>query len=330
MNLKRPIFAALLLLSGLALSAAAADQTPAPAAPATAPAAAAPEPPGQGTQYTEKGADTCLTCHVEGGDFPVYAIFKSKHGNRADKRTPFAPGNLQCEACHGPGAKHAGSGDKNAINTFEADSFLTPQQRNKFCLACHQGNARIAWQGSVHESNNLACTDCHKIHAEHDPVLVTATQPDVCYKCHKQQRMDFSKPSAHPVRAGKMACSDCHSPHGSNTDALLAKPTVNQLCYTCHAEKRGPFLWEHAPVAEDCTLCHSPHGTVRPTLLKKTPPLLCQQCHSVAGHPSVARTGAALPSGGAGGSAFLLAGSCINCHSEIHGSNNPSGVKLMR
>ena len=334
MNIKRPLFAALLLLSGLALSAAAADQTPAPAAPATAPAAAAPEaapePPGQGTQYTEKGADPCLTCHVEGGDFPVYAIFKTKHGVRADKRTPFAPGNLQCEACHGPGAKHAATADKNAINNFKSTSFLTPRERNKFCLACHQGKARIAWQGSVHESNNVACTDCHKIHAEHDPVLATATQPDVCYKCHKQQRMDFSKPSAHPVRSGKMACSDCHSPHGSNNDALLAKPTVNQLCYTCHAEKRGPFLWEHAPVAEDCTLCHSPHGTVRPTLLKKTPPLLCQQCHTVAGHPSVARTGAALPGGGAGGSAFLLAGSCINCHSEIHGSNNPSGVKLMR
>jgi DmsE family decaheme c-type cytochrome len=346
MNIKRPLFAALILLSGLALNAVAADPAAAPAAPAVEPAAAtpaatpaaateatpaaAPEPPGQGTQYTEKGADTCLTCHVEGGDFPVYAIFKSKHGNRADKRTPFAPGHLQCEACHGPGAKHAGSGDKNAINTFQADSFLTPRERNKFCLACHQGNARIAWQGSKHESNNLACTDCHKIHAERDPVLATATQPDVCYKCHKQQRMDFSKPSAHPVRFGKMACSDCHSPHGSDNDALLKKPTVNQLCYTCHAEKRGPFLWEHAPVAEDCTLCHSPHGTVRPTLLKKSPPLLCQQCHTVAGHPSVARTGAALPGGGAGGTAFLLGGSCINCHSQIHGSNNPSGVKLMR
>jgi DmsE family decaheme c-type cytochrome len=107
------------------------------------------------------------------------------------------------------------------------------------------------------------------------------------------------------------------------------KPTVNQTCYTCHAEKRGPFLWEHAPVAEQCTLCHSPHGTVRPSLLIKTPPLLCQQCHTVAGHPSVAYTGAALSSG-SGSSAFLLAGSCTNCHSQIHGSNHPSGYKLMR
>ena len=105
---------------------------------------------------------------------------------------------------------------------------------------------------------------------------------------------------------------------------------MNQTCYTCHAEKRGPFLWEHAPAAEDCTLCHDPHGSVNPARLKKNPPLLCQQCHSIAGHPSVARTPAGLPGGAGGGSAFLLAGSCLNCHSQIHGSNHPSGVKLMR
>ena len=329
MTIKKILIAA--LLSGLAFGAAAADQAPAPAAPAAAPAAEPPPPPpGLGTEYTEKGADTCLMCHTEAWPYPVFPIFKTKHANRADKRAPFGVGGLQCEACHGPGAKHAGSGDKNAINNFKPTSFLSPAERNKFCLECHRGNARTGWIASTHESNGLACTNCHKIHAERDPVLATATQPEVCYNCHMQRRADFLKPSAHPVRFGKMTCSDCHSPHGSNATAMLVKPTVNQTCYTCHAEKRGPFLWEHAPVAEDCTLCHSPHGTVRPSLLIKSPPLLCQECHTVAGHPSVARTAGALPGGGAGGSAFLLAGSCTNCHSQIHGSNSPSGVKLMR
>jgi DmsE family decaheme c-type cytochrome len=339
MNITKPLFAALLLSSGLAFSAAVVAQGAAPAAQRSAPAAEAPAPtaaeppapaPGLGTEYSEKGADTCLMCHTEAWPYPVFPIFKTKHANRADARTPFAFGGRQCEACHGPGAKHAAGGDKNAINNFKPTSFLSPGERNKFCLECHRGNARTGWIASTHESNNVACTNCHKLHAERDPVLATATQPEVCYNCHKQQRADFNNPSAHPVRFGRMTCSECHSPHGSNTAAMLAKPTVNQTCYTCHTEKRGPFLWEHAPVAEDCTLCHSPHGTVRPSLLTKTPPLLCQQCHTVAGHPSVAYTGAALPGGGAGGSAFLLAGSCTNCHSQIHGSNHPSGFKLMR
>jgi DmsE family decaheme c-type cytochrome len=132
------------------------------------------------------------------------------------------------------------------------------------------------------------------------------------------------------VRFGRMSCSDCHNAHGSTSPAMLNKPTVNLTCYSCHADKRGPLLWEHAPVAEDCTLCHSSHGSVRTALLNKSPPLLCQQCHSPAGHPSAARTGGALPGGGGGGSIFLLAGSCTNCHSQVHGSNHPAGAKLMR
>jgi hypothetical protein len=29
-------------------------------------------------------------------------------------------------------------------------------------------------------------------------------------------------------------------------------------------------------------------------------------------------------------SAFLLSGSCLNCHQQVHGSNHPSGKALMR
>jgi predicted CXXCH cytochrome family protein len=52
----------------------------------------------------------------------------------------------------------------------------------------------------------------------------------------------------------------------------LLEATVNDTCYQCHAEKRGPFLWEHAPVREDCTNCHSPHGSTQPSLLKARTP----------------------------------------------------------
>jgi len=159
--------------------------------------------------------------------------------------------------------------------------------------------------------------------------LTASGQTETCLSCHIRQRGDFYKASVHPVRYGTMRCSDCHSPHGSGAAGkLLARPTLNQTCYACHAEKRGPLLWEHAPVSEDCSLCHTPHGSVHPALLKKPAPLLCQQCHSPAGHPSFAYTPNGLPGGTPSG--FLLAGSCTNCHSQVHGSNHPSGAKLMR
>ncbi|MCG6937504.1 MAG: DmsE family decaheme c-type cytochrome [Gammaproteobacteria bacterium] len=294
-------------------------------------------------EYSKKGADTCLKCHDEDSEYPVLDIFKTKHGVKADPRTPFA--SLQCETCHGPGvkatifmeeAKKAGShvgkvrpGEKRPpILNFGVKSDEPVAEQNRMCLGCHKGGQHIYWQGSVHDNGEIACANCHTIHAVQDPVLDRATQADVCYRCHQQQRAEFFKPSNHPVRFGQLKCSDCHAVHGSNTASLLVKPTLNQTCYTCHAEKRGPFLWEHAPASEDCMLCHTAHGSIHPALLKKRPPLLCQQCHSQAGHPSVARTTAGLPGGNPSG--FLLAGSCTNCHSQVHGSNHPSGVKMMR
>ena len=54
-----------------------------------------------------------------------------------------------------------------------------------------------------------------------------------------------------------MACSDCHNPHGAMADFALVGRTLNDTCFTCHAEKRGPYLWEHAPVSEDCSIATS-------------------------------------------------------------------------
>ncbi|MEE8428295.1 MAG: DmsE family decaheme c-type cytochrome [Gammaproteobacteria bacterium] len=281
----------------------------------------------QAGNYTDTGADTCLQCHGEGSGFEVVDIFKTKHGQPADGRTPFA--GLQCESCHGPGGSHIMGEAEPPIMEFEGgDSAYSIEEQNKVCLGCHENQSRIAWKGGPHGGGDVACSDCHQIHAAQDRVLTAKGQGDVCFNCHQKQRGEFQKTSHHPVRFGLMTCTDCHKPHGSVAPALLAKPTLNQTCYTCHAEKRGPLLWEHAPVAEDCSLCHNPHGSIHPALLTKRPPLLCQQCHSARGHPSLAYTKEGLPSGSPSG--FLLSGSCLNCHSQVHGSNHPSGVKLMR
>ena len=136
--------------------------------------------------------------------------------------------------------------------------------------------------------------------------------------------------SHHPVTEGKIACSDCHNPHGSMAPKLLVKPTLNETCYQCHAEKRGPFLWEHPPAREDCTNCHEPHGSNHPSLLVNRMPLLCQQCHMAAFHPSTAYTGVNASAGVSRLDIHAAAKSCLNCHSEVHGSNHPSGPRLMR
>jgi DmsE family decaheme c-type cytochrome len=275
---------------------------------------------------SQKGADSCLKCHDESNDYPVMPIFKTRHATVADPRTPFA--NEQCEACHGPGGEHEKRpkrGEPKApIINFGRHAWTPAKDQNARCLTCHQNHQRIEWQGSTHEFNDVACAACHKIHVAEDPVLERSGQDEVCYTCHANQRAKFFQASHHPVREGQMACSECHDVHGEDGKGLKVSMSLREKCTSCHAEKRGPFLWEHQPAAEDCTLCHSPHGSNLPALLKKRPPQLCQQCHAAAGHPSVSYDGSRVPS------VFLSVKGCLNCHSQTHGSNHPSGATQLR
>ncbi len=166
------------------------------------------------------------------------------------------------------------------------------------------------------------------MHAVRDAVMVTSMQPDVCYSCHQLQRSETLRAFAHPFFDGKMACTGCHSPHDATAESLFARQSLNDTCYQCHAEKRGPYIWEHAPVAEDCGLCHAPHGSNHPGMLTQRAPLLCQSCHSQSGHPSIVQDATGLAT--AAPSQYLLGRSCMNCHQQVHGSNHPSGSRLMR
>lgn len=286
--------------------------------------------PDEAAPYSAAGADTCLTCH---GVIPeVTAIFRTKHAVPTDPRGPFGRGQLQCESCHGPGGAHATmqliDGKIAPVIRFARDSTASVETQNSTCLGCHDADTGYATHGGAHEDNQVSCASCHELHRASDPVLGTSTQAGKCYECHAFQKGDAQKAYAHPLREGKMSCTGCHNPHGATTEMLLARQTINDTCYQCHADKRGPFLWEHAPVAEDCTTCHAPHGSNQPGMLVQRAPLLCQSCHSQSGHPSVAQDAGGLATGQP--SQYLLGRSCLNCHSQVHGSNHPSGSKLMR
>ena len=273
-----------------------------------------------------KGADTCLKCHDEDNEYPVMPLFKTRHANPADSRSPFAL--QQCETCHGPGGEHekkVPSDEPQApILAFGKDVWTPVEVQNQKCLQCHENHQRIQWSGSSHEFNQVSCSSCHNIHVAKDPMLQRRAQAEVCFSCHRSQRVRFMQRSHHPLRENRMACSDCHNVHADDGSGLLLSAEVREQCTSCHAEKRGPFLWEHQPAAEDCNLCHNSHGSNYPALLKQRAPQLCQQCHAQAGHPSVSYNGSVIPS------VYLSVKGCLNCHANTHGSNHPSGASLVR
>ncbi len=278
------------------------------------------------------GDAACTRCHDYNDPYDVLAISQSRHGVKGDRRTP------GCQGCHGESIEHirqeSGAGNRRAAPTISyGPSNRSPAERqDEACLACHRGGSVLHWSGSPHQIRDVPCSNCHQIHAAQDRALAKRTQPEVCFNCHKNQRADVHKFSRHPLREGKMGCSDCHNPHGSTAVRMMQKPGITETCFTCHAEKRGPFLWEHPAVNEDCTNCHTPHGSNNRSLLKVRPPFLCQQCHSTTNHSNVAFSGlnVAPGLGGSAASVFMVGKSCLNCHSSIHGSNHPAGVKFQR
>lgn len=351
-NVRQVVFSAcvsMLLLSGVAFGA----DDPAPVADTSAAPVQAPAK----KDLILKGDAKCTGCHDE-ADEPqgratmlelnpgVLAIATTRHGVKGDARTP------TCTNCHGESLDHInfkGKGKEKPPSpdrSFRKNTVTPAAERNAACMTCHKGDKRTHWEGSQHAANDVACNSCHKVHAEHDAVRDKKTQAEVCFTCHKNERADSHKMSTHPISAGKVTCSDCHNLHGSAGPKLLKKNTVNETCWTCHAEKRGPFLFEHQPVVEDCTNCHTPHGSNITPLLKSRPPFMCQECHD-GSHASGTPVGpnAAGYQGGLSGtipagsgtatralypSANNVGQGCMNCHNMVHGSNSPAGGYLQR
>jgi len=268
-------------------------------------------------QAAGPGPEVCKNCHAVA--FESYSA--SKHSTKTDPRSPANAG--ACSTCHGDGTAHVKAGGGKGVGGMVklSTKSVAADAINKTCLNCHQADPRrMHWQASVHAGRDVACTSCHQVHTSHDNVRDKLTQPQVCFTCHKEQRVQVNKPSRHPILEGKVSCSDCHNVHGNNPKQM-ERGSVVETCYQCHMEKRGPFVHNHQPVTEDCTICHQPHGTTIANLLKSRPPFLCQDCHASGGHPVQA---AGLPTGRTTGTSLLgtVGRGCLNCHTNIHGSNS--------
>ena len=270
-------------------------------------------------EATYVGVKVCVTCHASQAELFSHTLM-GRIG-RTQK------GKFDCENCHGPGSAHVkaggGRGVGGIISFRPEDQSRTAAENNAICLSCHERGDRTYWDGSVHEVRGLMCTNCHTVmkNVSRKFQLATPFEPDTCFQCHKDKRAQIFRTSHMPLREGKIVCSDCHNPHGGFTEALLRENSVNDNCYKCHAEKRGPFLFEHAPVRENCLNCHDPHGSVNEALLKVSRPRLCAECHGF-DHEGGISSGPT--------TRFSFARSCNNCHTKVHGSNHPSGALLQR
>lgn len=277
------------------------------------------QPVGVTPVATYAGMSTCLDCHKEMGQNSTL------HFKAVDPRTPVA--TRGCESCHGPGSLHAENPDTPVPVRFGK---VSPTEASAACTSCHSSSSHAFWANSKHEARNVACASCHSVHnPKGESQLKTESQVKLCGSCHQNIVTKLTRFNHMPVREDQMVCTSCHNTHGSaNVKMLRVGTTVNESCASCHTEKRGPYLWEHAPVANSCVTCHDPHGSSNDRLLVAKPPYLCQRCHVTSRHPptiydNYVRTTSS-------GANRITGRACVNCHQQLHGSNSPNGRAYLR
>lgn len=254
-------------------------------------------------------ADTvCASCHDQSKTFDA----------NPHSRVKGLAAEALCASCHGEGTAHAeAGGDKTKI--------VRPEGRagTGICLKCHDGAAgHRSFRNGVHaQGEAVNCFSCHSIHAAapRAPRLLKAAPSALCATCHGDVAASFrDKPYAHRLGRGGMECSSCHDPHGLPGKGSLKKTRADETpCLSCHAEKRGPFVYEHpGGSTATCTTCHEQHGSNNPRrLVRANVHQLCLECHS--------------PTGGTLGSqppsfhniSLARYRNCTTCHVAIHGSN---------
>lgn len=237
--------------------------------------------------------------------------------------------NGTCETCHGDGTAHIEAGG-------DPTKIVVPRGRkgaDETCVMCHDvTNERKSHRTGMHaNSEAVNCLSCHSVHHSEPREAHLLARPELalCSTCHATQVAEFrSKPYTHRLGRAGLGCSSCHEPHGRPGDDSLKRTKAGErVCFDCHSNVRGPFVFPHGAgmVSEsrgigstgDCQSCHQPHGSSNPKQLKRaTVAQLCIECHSPL---STATLGSQPP-------AFhnLLDPryqNCTTCHVAIHGSN---------
>jgi len=283
-------------------------------------------------------AEVCKNCHAD----RVETYLATKHGQKGNQRGP------DCQTCHGDATEHVKAGGGRGVGGILGfnNKAIAADRKAAVCLSCHASNRHLAfWDSGRHRKNDVSCNNCHSLHgtpglgstiALNRPnpsvtpyqTTVRELQYETCVSCHKQIRSQLLKPSHHPIIEGRITCNDCHNPHGALSRAMVKSESIPQLCTTCHAEKRGPFIWGHPPVEENCLTCHNSHGSNHNRLLVEKAPNVCQDCHDARFHPGTVYDGSGgwnfIPPRNNVPNTRLIARGCVNCHSQVHGSNAPA------
>jgi predicted CXXCH cytochrome family protein len=174
------------------------------------------------------GNNACADCHAE-----IARFFPATPHAQLQFANAVVRGGAGCEACHGPGSRHALMPSRENI--------INPGRNPDACFQCH-----LATRAEFHLPHHhpvvegrMNCVQCHDPHQADilKPAggLAMAQLNQSCAECHRDQ----TRPFVFEHEALREGCAVCHNPHGSVNRKLLTESDSN-LCLKCHVQVQGP------------------------------------------------------------------------------------------
>ncbi|ABB15483.1 cytochrome c3 family protein [Carboxydothermus hydrogenoformans] len=196
--------------------------------------------------HTQNWLVSCAKCHVTGYPGPngITGTPYSVVGNTYKEL--FTEPGIGCEACHGPGALHAATGDPTKI-LGEKDGIAA----SATCEKCHEGAHH---RGGEYNDEYAIAGVSGTVYGKHGISLQTIQQNShgsvSCLECHSQDYRtaleDYLKANPGKTAADFNAtvklsdfklgitCVTCHSPHSEKGYGKQLRNEPNELCMECH------------------------------------------------------------------------------------------------
>ena len=233
----------------------------------------------------------CAECHSTN-------VKKGYDAAKDAYRTTWSELDVSCEACHGPGARHAAD-PKVALGVSFKDTPAAAWRIDAQTGIAKRdpprtSHAEVETCGRCHARRGVVSEDYVYGRPLMDTHRVALIEPALYHADGQIQEEDYEYGSflQSKMYAAGVTCTDCHDPHSGKA------PAGNLACMTCHAAGKFDTAehHHHAPGSEAaaCTTCHMPttsymvvharhdHGfkVPRPDLTEKIGvPNACLRCH---------------------------------------------------